>query len=83
MNVSIYNASYSELKGKSSVEFELNEVSEVEGLGFIQVKGGKKENYNILISDEDNNDLTRKEIIDFLASKNIVAKNSANKFPIK
>jgi len=82
MNVSIYNATFSEIKGKNSVEFDLNEASEIEGVGFIAVKNGKSEHFNILITDEDNKDLTRSEIVEFLQKKGIDAKNSAIKFPI-
>lgn len=81
MKKSIFNAQFDELKGKDSVSFNLCEVEEING-HFFAVKNGKSESYNILISDEDDTELTRNEIRAFLIKEGIEVQNISNKFPI-
>jgi hypothetical protein len=81
MKKSIFNAQFDELKGKDSVSFNLCEVEEING-NFFAVKNGKSESYNILISDEDDTELTRNEIRAFLIKEGIEVQNISNKFPI-
>ena len=76
----IYSAMYSELKGKESVCFDILVCGEVNG-HIIPTKT-KKRSFEILVSDEDNAELCRNEIRDFLKSEGIVLHNIMNKFPI-
>jgi hypothetical protein len=82
MTYGIYNANYSELKGKESVSFQIIEC-EMIASAVIAKKGAEVKCFNILISDEDNADLCREEIRTFVAELNLNVLNISNKFPIK
>jgi len=81
MELGIYSAAFSTLKGKDSVEFELQEVQEISGHK-LPLKGGYKKSYNIVVSDEDNSELCREEIRSFLKNENIEVYNINSKFSI-
>lgn len=77
----IYNATYSELKGKPSVEFQIQQYSYLAG-GYIPIKGSNIQKYNIIVTDEDDSELCRKEIREFVSTLEIVVSNIENEFPI-
>lgn len=81
MTLGIYDAAFSELKGKDSVEFSLIEQNQV-GEHLIALKNGYIKNYNILISDEDDIELCRNEIREFLKKEGICPSNIDRKFSI-
>lgn len=82
MKTSIFDAMFSERKGKSTICFDLCEVVDIPGHGFISVKGGKKTRYEVFITDEDDKELCRNEVRLFLNENNLVAENANNKFTI-
>ena len=82
MILGIYETVYSELKGKESVEFSINECIE-EGAHFIPTKNIIKF-FNIEISKlaEEDKEVCREEIRNFLNTEGIICHNINRKFPI-
>jgi DUF917 family protein len=76
----IYNATFDIFKGKDSVSFEICECQKV-GDAFVSVKNSSKK-FNVIITDEDDLTLCRKEVNTFLSKEGIDCHNIST-FKIK